>query len=235
MKRPAAQPGQETRYKEFEPVVHRPRQIVDRDEFNGTSLGGDWEWVRESAAGNYSVSGGSLHMDTQATDLFVDNNSAAVLLRDLPDGNWLVETRVRLNLPPEGCCFNYVQAGLVVYGDDDNYLKLTHVSIWETRQTEWAKELAPVPDGYPRYGNTVVTAPGEWTYLRIARWQRGDETQYQAYVSRDGITWNRGGVWTHDLEDPSLGLVAMGGTGFTADFDYVRVHRLQVQGSRPAR
>ncbi len=61
--------------------------------------------------------------------------------------DYVVETRVKLNLPPEGCCYNYVQAGLVIYGDDDNFIKLTHVSIWETRQTEFAKELAPVPAG----------------------------------------------------------------------------------------
>ncbi len=176
----------------------------------------------------------TFQFDTQPADLFVDSNNASVLLRDLPSGNWVVETRVRLNLPAEGCCFNYVQAGMVVYEDDDNFLKLAHVSIWETRQTEWAKELAPVPDGYPRYGNTVVTAPDEWTYFRIARWERGGQVLYQAYVSRDGTSWNRGGVWTHDLDDPSIGLVAMGGSGFTADFDYVRIHRLQVQGSKPA-
>ena len=172
-------------------------------------------------------------MDTQAADLFVDSNNASVLLRDLPEGNWLAETRVKLNLPAEGCCFNYVQAGMVVYDDDDNFLKLTHVSIWETRQTEWAKELAPVPENYPRYGNTVVTAPGEWTWLRIARWQQGGEVRYQAYVSRDGQNWNRGGVWTHDLDVERLGLVAMGGSGFVADFDYVRIYRLGVEGSKP--
>jgi arabinan endo-1,5-alpha-L-arabinosidase len=38
----------------------------------------------------------------------------------------------------------------------------------------------------------------------------------------------RGGTWTHELgRDAQLGLVAMGGTGFTAEFDYVRVYRLR--------
>jgi arabinan endo-1,5-alpha-L-arabinosidase len=40
----------------------------------------------------------------------------------------------------------------------------------------------------------------------------------------------RGGTWTHDLgPDESIGLVAMGGSGFTAYFDYVRVYRLNQQ------
>ena len=97
-----------------------------------------------------------LTMTAQAADLFEGSNNASVLIEDAPNGNYVVETRVKLNLPAEGCCFNYVQAGLVIYGDDDNFIKLAHVSIWNTRQTEFAKELFPVPSGYPRYGNTVV-------------------------------------------------------------------------------
>ena len=38
----------------------------------------------------------------------------------------------------------------------------------------------------------------------------------------------RGGVWTNDAvgADARIGLVSMGGSGFTARFDDVRVHRL---------
>ena len=37
----------------------------------------------------------------------------------------------------------------------------------------------------------------------------------------------RGGTWTHVLGDNArIGLVAMGGTGFTAEFDYVRTYRI---------
>lgn len=234
MKRPAAQPGQRTLYKEFSPLRHNVRQLIDRDEFNGT-MDGEWSWVREPAATQYRMTPQTFQFDTQAADLYETDNSASVLLRDLPAGNWIAETKVRINLPPEGCCFNYVQAGMVVYGDDNNYLKLVHASIWETRQTEWAKEVQADSRVGPHYGNTVVAAPGEWTWFRIARWERGGQVQYQAYVSRDGETWNRGGVWTHDLDDPQLGLVSMGGSGFTADFDYVRIYKLQVQGSRPAK
>jgi arabinan endo-1,5-alpha-L-arabinosidase len=140
----------------------------------------------------------------------------------------MVETKVRLDLPAEGCCFNYRQAGLVIYGDDDNFIKLAVVSIWETRQTEFAKELFPVLPGYPRYGNTVVGPPGDWTYLRIARHGSANgEEQYTAYTSSTGAIWQRGGTWTHTLgSHPSIGLVSMGGAGSVANFDYVRVYRL---------
>ena len=85
----------------------------------------------------------------------------------------MLETRVKLDVPAEGCCFNFVQAGLVVYGDDDNFVKLATTSIFETRQTEFAKELFPVQAGFPRYGNTVVGPVGDWTDLRIVRRSEG--------------------------------------------------------------
>lgn len=125
-------------------------------------------------------------------------------------------------------CFNYVQAGLVIYGDDDNFIKLAHVSIWETRQTEFAKELSPAPEGYPRYGNTVVGPPNLWTYLRIVKREHAGHEEYTAYTSQDGIHWVRGGVWTHQLgNNARIGLVSMGGSGFVANFDYVRVYNVR--------
>jgi arabinan endo-1,5-alpha-L-arabinosidase len=37
----------------------------------------------------------------------------------------------------------------------------------------------------------------------------------------------RGGTWTHQLgASARIGLASMGGAGFTARFDYVRVYRL---------
>jgi arabinan endo-1,5-alpha-L-arabinosidase len=227
---PAAQPGDRQRYRTRIAREARLGKLVPElsDEFTGTTLSSRWTWVRQPAPGTYGSTGTSFRFDTQAADLFTDNNTASVLVEQAPKGDYVVETRMRLNLPPEGCCFNYVQGGVVLYGDDDNFLKLAHVSIWETRQTEWAKELAPVPAGYPRYGNTVVGAPGEWTTLRIVRCGgrgSGGETTYRAYTRRDGGIWVRGGVWTHSLPTERIGLVSMGGSGFTSEFDYVRVYR----------
>jgi arabinan endo-1,5-alpha-L-arabinosidase len=226
---PAAQPGDPSRLR-LEPLkldVPGMLMVEYSDEFNQDVIGSQWTWVREPAEGTARVEEGHLVFPTQAADLFVDSNNASVLLQDAPDGPYLVEARVKIDFPLEGCCFNYVQAGLVIYGDDDNFIKLVPVSIWETRQTEFAKEVALVPPGYPRYGNTVVGAPAEWTYIRIAVRNVAGETHFTAYTSQDGERWVRGGTWTHDLgPDESIGLVAMGGSGFTAYFDYVRVYRL---------
>jgi arabinan endo-1,5-alpha-L-arabinosidase len=242
MSAPAAQEGQRSRYKTklVKPQVRG--QVLDSDAFRGASLDSDWSWA-EDRAGDVRVSGGVLTWEVEHTDLYVDTNTASVLVRDAPTRDFVVETKVRLDgLPDEGCCFNYAQAGLVLYGDDDNFIKLTSASIWETRQTEFAKELNPVPEGWNRYGNTVVGPPGEdWTYLRIVaehlhgveqREAGGDTERYTAYTSQDGRTWVRGGVWTHSLDDVQIGLVAMGATDqvsnpITAEFDYLRVYSLK--------
>ncbi|WP_169744241.1 family 43 glycosylhydrolase [Knoellia aerolata] len=248
MPAPAAQDGERSRYRTQLVKPQVVGALLDGDEFSGTTLDGDWSWA-EGRVGEVSVSGGLLRWEVEHTDLYVDSNTASVLVRDAPSGDYVVETKVRLTgLPDEGCCFNYAQAGLVVYGDDDNFVKLTSASIWETRQTEFAKELNPVPEGWSRYGNTVVGPPGDdWTWLRIVverltgaeqREAGGDTERYTAYTSQDGVTWVRGGVWTHSLgEDALIGLVSMGATDqvtspITAEFDHVRVYSLK-GGARP--
>jgi arabinan endo-1,5-alpha-L-arabinosidase len=225
---PAAQPGSQTNYRMKTPPQDQPAALIPSlsDDFNSV-LGSQWNWVREPALGTYSVSADAFNFDTQSADLYVDSNNASVLVEPAPSGNYIVEVKVKLNLPAAGCCFNYVQAGLVIYGDDDNFVKLVPVSIWETRQTEFAKELAPVPAGYPRYGNTVVGAPGDWSYLRVVKRSNREGELYTAYTSLDGLNWVRGGTWTHQLGSTArIGLVSMGGSGFTANFDYVHVYSL---------
>ncbi|CAA9286062.1 MAG: hypothetical protein AVDCRST_MAG93-3539, partial [uncultured Chloroflexia bacterium] len=127
--------------------------------------------------------------------------------------------------------FNFQQAGLLVYGDDDNYVRLAHVSIFETRQTEFGKEYVDETRG-PLFGSTLAGPPSLWTYLRIVKRinMRTNEEVYTPYTSRDGISWVRGGAWTHDLgTNAKIGLFAMGkqnadDQSYTADFDYVRVN-----------
>lgn len=252
MPAPAAQPGDKTRYHPQFAKPAKPQKLESAysDEFNSTTLSSQWQWVRPPAAGTFGLTAGTFRFDTQNADLYVDSNNASVLTEATPSGEYIVETKVKTTVPVAGCCFNYVQAGLVIYKDDDNFIKLADVSIWETRQTEFAKELSPVPAGYPRYGNTVVGPPGDWAYLRVvktfgrsadqdqtdaqggANHSRPTEEIYTPYTSRDGITWEKGGAWTHKLGDNArIGLVSMGGSGFTANFDYVRVYRLNPRSS----
>ncbi len=238
---PAAQPGQKSQHKTVLVAPQVPGDLVASasDEFNGVALDlTSWSWAsnRLPSLGKYGVENGGFRFDTQAADLHQSNNTASVLTRAAPASSYVVETKVKLNLPAEGCCYNFRQAGLVIYGDDDNFVKLTHFSLWDTRQTEFAKEMRPTSADPARYGNTVVGPPAETTYLRVvverlstaeATAAAGDTERYTAYSSQDGITWVRGGAWTHKLgKSARIALVSMAGSGSTANFDYVRTYTL---------
>lgn len=231
---PAAQPGERTAYRPRWFTMPKPGREIARlsDSFAGDSLRPQWSWIRPPAPSTYGVSGGSLHWQTQSDDLHPEDRDhpplASVLTEPAPSGDYMVETKVRVDVPPEGCCQNYVQGGLVVYGDDGNYIKLASSSIWDTRQTEFGKEITPQPSGYPNYGNTVVGPVGRWTYLRILRHTVGRQVAYTAYTSLDGRHWDHGGTWTHDLGSHArIGLISMGGSGFTSSFAYLRVLRIR--------
>ncbi len=226
---PAAQPGDPQRYlPSINPLDQPGTPIAElSDEFDALTLAPQWSWVRAPDPATFRMTGTAFEWDTQFGDLYVDRNDASVLHEPAPAEDYLVEVKVALDVPAEGCCFNHSQGGLVIYRDDDNYIKLVHVPIWNTRQVEFAKEVGPVPAGFPRYGNGVIGPPGDWTWLRIARRQQGASEIYTAYSSRDGVNWARGGAWTHNLGSAaSIGLVSQSGAGFTSDFDYVRVFHL---------
>jgi arabinan endo-1,5-alpha-L-arabinosidase len=228
---PAAQPGERTAYQPHPVADPQPghRYQALSDEFSGTRLSTRWTWVRQPDPAGYQVSGGALRWQTQSGDLHPPaDDLASVLTEPAPAGNYMVETKVSLSTPAEGCCQNYVQGGLVIYNDDGNYVKLASVSIWNTRQTEWGKNVQPVPTGYPTYGNGVVGPVGDSTYLRILRQHGPGTDRYTAFTSLDGRHWDKGGTWTQSATaHTKIGLVSMGGAGFVSTFDYVRVNSLR--------
>jgi len=202
------------------------------DDFRAPELDGRWTWVRARPPKSWRAGAGGLALPVEARDLYVDNNTASVLQAALPEGDVRIELELGLDVPEGGSA----QAGLVLMGDDDNYVKLVELARGGLRQVEFAKEMAPVPADYPRYGNTLAGTPGRRTWLRldVQRDVNGPAGQrrYTAYSSQDGRTWVGGAVWTHRLGDARLGLVAMGGEGTAAAsavFTRVTVQRLTRQ------
>ena len=229
MPAPAAQAGQRGAYLRPAAPQDTPGDLLTAysDDFTAAALDPRWSWVRPPDAAASGLENGVFRFATQAADLYVDNNTASVLTETAPAGDYVAEVKLNIDLPDSGCCYNYVQGGLLIYGGDDNFIKLGVVSVFNTRQIEFAKELSPVTAGFPRYGNTVLSAPGQTTWLRIVRRASGSGETYTASSSRDGLTWTRGGTWTHSLGRAKIGLFSMGGTGFTSRFDSVKVYALK--------
>ncbi len=195
------------------------------EEFDGP-LGPDWSWVRDPAA---SVDGGALSFPVQSGDLTGTSNSASILLRDVPAGDWMVETRLSFDLHDQ-LDPRFPQAGLIIYRSDDDFLRLAVRGHARTRLTEFGKESGPATA--PTYGSVLnLGAAAPVTWLRLARTTdpATGEQRYRAGVSRDGDTWTWGLTYTLPAgADPKLGLVAHGGDNAQpATFDHLRWHTLR--------
>jgi hypothetical protein len=195
------------------------------DEFDGGLADGS-TWLRGPAG---EVTGGRLAMPVQGTDLTGASNSAALLLRDAPDDRaWIAETKVTLPFGA-GPWTSFPQAGLVAYGDDDSYLRLTTRANRAVKIASFQKEM--------RFAGRVVANTGtagpvaETTWLRLAH--RVDpssgEHELRAASSVDGRRW----VWAATYVLPAgtdlrIGLGAHGAgadaAGLVASFDYLRLH-----------
>jgi len=123
------------------------------------------------------------------------SNNAGVLLRDAPAGDYLVETKISLDLGVD-TVRNFEQAGLIAYQGDDSFVRVGDVAIWNTRQVEFGKEMPYA--GSTSYGGTLLGPPGPTTWLRLAHTVDpvSGEHRFRAASSPDGRHWTWGGTWT---------------------------------------
>jgi beta-glucosidase len=106
------------------------------DEFNSASVGTQWEWIRENKA-NYSLSAkpGTLTITSEPGDISEGSNNARNILLQSANNDWTIETKLvcsRAPAQPEN-------AGIVVYQDDDNFIKLTLRAVIKTTRQRGAQ------------------------------------------------------------------------------------------------
>ncbi len=231
---PAAQPGESNAYvPAASDTTDEPGTPIKTlsDDFNKTTLSPQWHFIHPSANNTYKLTGSEYEVLTQGPDENSNPAMVSILGEPVPSsGNWMVETKVTTNVPlDDSCCFNFAQGALFIYGNDGNSIKLDAFPDYDTRQTEFGKQINPVPANYPTYDHQAVGPIGTTTWLRIVRRGNGDAGElYTAYTSPDGILWTKGGTWQHTLGSSALiGISAQNTAGFTVDFDYVHVSRLQ--------
>jgi arabinan endo-1,5-alpha-L-arabinosidase len=231
---PAAQPWQ---YNAYEPKVDegfaQPGEKIAAlsDEFNKATLSSQWHFIHSSANNAYVLTGSAYEVQTQGPDENSDAPGVSILGEPVPaTGDWMVEAKVTTSVPfDNSCCYNFAQGALFVYLNDQNSIKLDVFPEYDTRQTEFGKQIGPVPANYPTYDHQNAGTPGETTWLRIVRTSNGDAGElYTSYSSTDGTHWTKGGTWAHSLgSSAQIGISALNTPGFTMDFDYVRVYRLK--------
>ncbi|WP_373320144.1 ThuA domain-containing protein [Virgisporangium aurantiacum] len=188
------------------------------DDFTGTALDRTrWSTVvRESQT--YAVRGGNLVLPTGVGDLYGTRNDATnIVLQPTPGGPWQATTKVSLPV-----AVNYQQAGLIVYGDDDNYAKLD--LLWSgSPRVEFIRETAGTPRNE---GADSAAAPaGASIWLRLT----SDGTNLTAAMSGDGQTFTAVGRAADlaGITAPKVGLFALQGGGdapvIDASFDWFQI------------
>lgn len=230
---PAAQPWEYNLAQDQIPIpnaVPGPEIKALSDEFNATTLSKQWHFIHPTANNSYVLTGSAYEVETQGPDENSNPTQVSILGEPVPaSGNWMVETKVTTSVPfNNSCCYNFAQGALFIYSNDQNSIKLDVFPDWDTRQTEFGKQVGPVPANYPTYDHQNAGTAAETTWLRIACQRMGDQGElYTSYSSTDGVTWTKGGTWQHQLgSSAQIGISAENTPGFTMDFDYVRVYRL---------
>ena len=200
------------------------------DDFNGSSLKPGWTALRSPAV---TLTGGHLDWTVENTDLVGPSEpggeTAGVLLRRPPAGNWTVETKLTLDLGTDEIR-NYQGAGLVAYVNDDLFIApeqgrhLEHPAD-RVRQGDAVRRAAVLRRHHRR-----PAGPDHVAADRPPDQSRERRARADPFTSRDGHTWTRGGSWTLPAgSDIKVGLVSQGGQGVpppaTASFDYFHVYR----------
>jgi glucose/arabinose dehydrogenase/PKD repeat protein len=197
------------------------------DEFDGDEVDGcRWNAVVRYDSSTVEVAGGELRIATQPGDINGGNNQDPrnFILQGVPAGDWTVETR----LTP-AMLHQWQLAGLLVYGDDDNYVKFDVVATNPaSAATDLRVELVSERNGqFGNGGNRSLDIPeateSGWYYLRLTK----SGSTYAAEISGDAVNWTPvGAPVTNDAELSSFGLMAIGPEQVepvTVGFDYFRL------------
>jgi len=229
---PVAQPGGTSSYVTSLANQDAPRTEIAplSDSFTETTLSSQWSFIHGTAP--YTLTGSGYEVQTVGYDTTNAMASVPLLAESSPPGDYMVETELSINLPVTGADANYAQAGLLIYGDDSDYVRLDANSNSDTRQIEFIKAETPPASGYPTWGATDVGPPAITTtvnaWLRIVKRNVNGTEHYTAYSSNDGSTWTQSGTWDHSLgSGAKICLYAGNLTGYTANFDYLRVSTIQ--------
>lgn len=227
--KPAAQTGDLGSYQSIRsPQPNPDAQIASlSDDFSGSTLNAQWSFLHGSPAYTLGTWGG-YQVTSVGADPIGGMAMVPMLVEPAPAGDYMVETKLDVNLPVSGRGTDFAQAGLLIYGDENNFVRADVYNNNDTRQVEFIKvETAEAP-GYPIWGSTSLGPAGMnsqiTVWLRIIKRNVDGRSRYTGYSSNDGVTWVQGGTWIHSLGDTEkICLYAGNQAGFLASFHYVHV------------
>ncbi|UMG94681.1 PKD domain-containing protein [Nocardioides sp. TF02-7] len=201
-----------------------PGEAEPSDEFDGETIDTcRWNMIFQEDPELYELADGQLTITTTPSEFYQDADPAAVRnvflqSADHTSEDYVLETRITAAELTTG----YSQAGLVVVGDPDNYVKLVviadegqgRINRVEVRSEVGSDIQDPQLD---------VEAPANVSAYRLRLTKVG--TDYTGEVAFDGADWQTISTVSHPTAAMSFGLAAFGVNQPDRDvtFDYFRV------------
>ncbi|UJF31883.1 family 43 glycosylhydrolase [Paenibacillus hexagrammi] len=191
------------------------------DRFDNAALGSDWSIFQESSS-NWSLTKnpGFMTIHTTPTDVYQDNNSQNnVFLQDVAaDSNFEIVTKVTAPI-----ALNHQQAGLFVWQNADNFVKLAHVWV-DGKTLETAYEINRT---YQKPGNFAPHPGTDTVTLKIKKLGNVYTTYYW-----NGYEWIQAAdPVTANLSNIKVGFFANNivatNNPIDAKFDYFAVRTIQ--------
>ncbi|MFC6087217.1 ThuA domain-containing protein [Sphaerisporangium aureirubrum] len=195
------------------------------DDFLGTGLDRDrWSVVRENQ--DLRVADGKLVIPTFLTDIYsTGGDTPNIVVQPAPSGPWTATAKLTMDARDA-----YQQAGLVVYGDDDNYAKM----VLEARGTndhanrvfQFIREENGSPNEVGESNSaTLGDAYPDTVYVRFV----SDGTGITAHYSADGATYTAMAQTKAlaGITSPRIGMISLAATGtrpvVDAAFDWFHI------------
>ncbi|UWZ85845.1 family 43 glycosylhydrolase [Occallatibacter riparius] len=229
---PAAQPGQTNAYASSPAKQDLPRAQLTAasDDFSVSTLSAQWSFVHGTP--NYAISANGYQVSSVAADPVANMPGVPMACEAAPTGDYMTETKLDFDLPAAGKGPDFAQAGLLIYGDDANFLRADIYNNNDTRQVEFINAETAEHPGYPTWGGSnlgsVAIGAQVTAWLRIVKRNVNGESHYTGYSSADGATWIQGATWVHSLgAAEKLCMYAGNQTGHTGTFHYVHVSTVE--------
>jgi PKD repeat protein len=197
-----------------------------RDDFNGSALDSSWTVLYPDATdGGVTVGNGVVTIPTGVGDIYQTSNTVTNLVtRTAPSGSYTVTAKINHHGNER-----YQQAGIMIYGDDDNYVKLDRTATNASGSTnteffEFIQEVAATArnQGQDHTSNIASTFPSDY-YLRIT-W---DGTNLTGAYSTDGSAWTSVGRSSTAMPaNPKVAIFALSNGATTVvkpTFDYLAI------------
>ncbi|MFD4421091.1 ThuA domain-containing protein [Agromyces sp. NPDC058484] len=194
----------------FSPEPAPGEPVVPNDEFDGTALDGcRWAQSVRYDSNNAKVADGHLKITTQPGDINGANpvSPRNFILTEAPEGDWVATTKFKAPLE-----HRWQLAGLLMWADDDNYVKADVVATNNPGaaldlKAEMAGEANGAGFGSRNIDIAETSESGYW-YVRVTK--TGD--QYTSEVSDGGVNWTPIGTSAITFDTPlrGLGLMAIG-------------------------